>query len=171
MANGTSTLELDKAEFKQDVKNLSFQRHEKADSRTSQSANYVKDKMIEMIKLNLKLIEDTQKAMLDSLSIDSILPKPRFTLPQDIKINHIFSLPNYPLNDSLDIIVETDDLKRCIVWSDDFELSGIGDNIEEALLDFENSIISDYNYFQTMATESLSEGAKELLDKYKKYLE
>lgn len=153
-------------EFKELIKNPSFRTSEGAWS--FKSADSTQDEIMKVFTSE-KIIE-SQPVVMDSLSLKSILPDHAFMEPRNIFTYPVFSLAKHSLNEPIEIIVETDESDNVVVWNEDFGVSGIGNNKEEALDEFEDLIYADYNSLKDIPQRRLSEGAKELLMKYRYYL-
>ena len=82
----------------------------------------------------------------------------------------IISLSKMQLNVPFEVYFEANVDGFTTVWSDLFGVSGIGKNREEAMVEFEELLLQDYNSLKGLPSASLSDGAKELLKRYKAYL-
>ncbi len=164
-------LMLDKEEFTALARNPSFRAVKKSTSWHVQSTKYIHDEAMQIMKVSQQAIDNTKSAQIDSLSLDSIIPEPAFDIYQNIFTYPVFSLSHHQLNRPIEIMVETDAAGNVIVWNEDFGLTGIGNTKEEALEEFEELIISDYNSLKKFSVRDLSDGAKRLLSIYKDYLD
>jgi len=156
-----------KDEFKQLVANLNFKTSE--ESYTCVSADYVESEFMQVLSIQ-PIKEDTQPVRFDSMAINVIMPESAFLIGSPNPLYYIFSLPHNPVKEPFNVIIESDEANRVVIWNENFGVSGIGDSKEEALEEFENLIFADYHSLQKIPQENLSEGARELLNVYKNHL-
>ena len=163
------TCVLEKADFKKLSTDLSFRATDEAIAVGTQPADYVDDKVIKE-RQQPQEWEQNVSAQFDTLCVGVILPELAFSIEAPISKYYILSLPEHSLREPIEIIVDIDEFGRLTVWNDEFGVSGIGDTKEEALAEFEELIFSDYTSLSNASEQDLTQGAKELLDKYKHYL-
>jgi len=159
----------DKDQFSELANKPSFRQSELVFASEFQSANIVEDDFIRIFFSKLHR-ENTQSAQIDPLSIKSIIPEQAFTLPQNVFTYPVFSLPKHSLRAPIEVVVQTDESNNVILWNDDFGVCGIGNCIEKALEEFEELIFTDYASLKNIKEKNLSNGAKELIKKYKEFL-
>ncbi|MBU4375877.1 MAG: hypothetical protein KKD29_00180 [Candidatus Omnitrophica bacterium] len=171
MINNTGVTTFHGEDYTKLTKNLSFRAEKEATPAEGKLDRNVFDETIEVIRAEYKKNDDGISVKPDLLASNYIIPDPVFTASQNAFTYPVFSLPHCQLKHPIEVIIEAKEDGNVIVWSDDFELSGLGGTKEEALADLSALAVSDYNSFKKIPIERLSEGAKDLLRIYEEYLE
>ena len=153
------------------ARNLSFRVEENAVPARVKLDRNVFEEVLDSMRVEYPKPDDVMPAKPDSLSLDCIVPDAVFTVNQSVFTYPIFSLPHCQLKHPIQIVIEAKEDGNVIVWSDEFELSGLGGTKEEALADFSSFVFSDRNSLRKIPTDKLSDGAKDLLRRYEEYLE
>lgn len=101
---------------------------------------------------------------------DTIFPDAAFKSSGQRVPYSVLSLSKIKLREPFEVSFEVDTNGYMMLWSDLFGVSGVGRTQEEAMTEFEDLLLQDYNSLKELPAASLSEGAKELLGRYRFFL-
>ena len=158
---------LDKEEFQHIVRHMSFV---SGMEQKEQPADFYVDNAIASV-FEVKGEERMLGAGVSRWAIDTILPEIAFEGIRKQYIYPVFSFREHGIKQPFNIIIECSEIGKAIVWSEEFRVSGVGESVEEAFDYFENLIYSDFRSLSQIPAGNLSDGAKELLQRYNNYLE